>query len=82
MKLNEIFLGKPLHWLLIPIIAVVLWLANRVHLHVVNFNEFMFLLLGISAIVVAVLVYTTRPGERVTREPIEGADVSADWAEE
>lgn len=82
MRLNEVFLGKPLHWLPWPIIAVALWLMDHVHMHVTEFNTFTFILLGMAAVVVALLVGTSRPGERVTREPIEGHDASGDWGEE
>lgn len=71
--MREIFLGKPSHWALWVVVAVVLFLANRVHMHVRWFNEFQLMLLGLSAAIVAFLLATYRPGERITREPFDDA---------
>lgn len=70
MKLRSVFLGKPIHWLPWPIIAGLFIWMNAVHLHVTRFNTFAFILLGIAAAVVAYIVFTTRPDEQVTRDPI------------
>ena len=70
MKLREIFLGKPIHWLPWPIIAVLFIWMNSVHLHVTRFNAFAFVLLAVAAAVVAWVRLTTRRDELVTREPI------------
>ena len=76
MRLRRIFLGKPIHWLPWPLIAVLFLWMNKVHLHVTRFNSFGFVLLGLAAAVVLFFLFTTRQGEPVTREPIpqkEGA---------
>jgi len=76
MKLRSIFLGKPVHWLPWPVIAGLFVWMDSVHLHVTRFNTFALIVLGIAAAVVAYIVFTTRQGEQVTREPIppeEGA---------
>ena len=70
VKLRELFLGKPVHWLPWPVIAVLFEWMDETHLHVTQFNEFAFVLLGIAIAVVALILLTTRAGERVTREPI------------
>ncbi|MEJ2174546.1 MAG: hypothetical protein P8Y76_06455 [bacterium] len=70
MALRKIFLGKPLHWLPWPLLGVLFVWMNKVHLHVTRFNTFTFVLLGLSAGVVAFFLLTTRRGEQVTREPI------------
>lgn len=70
MRLRDVFLGKPIHWLPWPILAVLFVWMNAVHLHVTRFNEFALLLLAAAAGVVALVVLTTRRDEQVTREPI------------
>ncbi len=40
-------------------------------MHVIHFNTFILTLLGVTAIVVAILILRTRPGEQVTRDPLE-----------
>ncbi len=73
MLLRRIFLGKPLHWLPWPIIAVLFVWMNKIHLHVTRFNTFSLVLLGVAVVVLAFLLLTTRRGEQVTREPIPDA---------
>ena len=46
--MNRIFLGKPLHWLLLLAVVVLGWLAGRIRLHVTDFNLFVLLLLALS----------------------------------
>lgn len=70
MRLRDVFLGKPIHWLPWPIIAVLFVSMDKVHMHVTQFNSFTFVLLGISAGVVVFFLLTTRRGEQVTREEI------------
>jgi len=79
MKLRNVFLGKPVHWLPWPIIAGLFVWMDSVHLHVTQFNTFAFVILGIAAAVVVFFVSTTRPGEPVTREliPSEGEQTGA-----
>lgn len=74
MKLREVFLGKPVHWIPWPLLGVLFVWMDKVHLHVTRFNTFAFVLLGVSAVVVALFLMTTRRGEQVTREPIPEQD--------
>ena len=71
MKLNDIFLGKPLHWLLWFIIAGVLWWMGSGSQHVRDFVPFSLKLLGLTVLCVGVVIVTYKPGDRVTREPFE-----------
>jgi hypothetical protein len=70
VKLREVFLGKPIHWLPWPIIAVLFVWMDKVHLHVTRFNTFAFVVLGVAIAAVAWVRFTTRSDELVTREPI------------
>jgi len=74
VKLREVFLGKPVHWIPWPLLGVLFVWMDKVHLHVTRFNTFAFVLLGVSAVVVALFLMTTRRGEQVTREPIPERD--------
>jgi hypothetical protein len=74
VRLRDVFLGKPIHWLPWPIIAVLFVSMDKVHMHVTQFNSFTFVLLGISAGVVVFFLLTTRRGEQVTREKIPDQD--------
>ena len=69
MKLREIFLGKPVHWLPWPIIAVLMAWMNSVHFHILRFNMYALSLLAISAALVAFIFLSSKPGEQITREP-------------
>jgi hypothetical protein len=70
VKLREVFLGKPVHWIPWPLLGVLFVWMDKVHLHVTRFNTFAFVLLGVSAAVIGLFLMTTRRGEQVTREPI------------
>ena len=83
MKLRQVFLGKPIHWLPWPIIAVIMAWMNSVHFHVLRFNFFALALLVIAAGALAFFLLTSRKGERITREPFaDGADVAGTAKEE
>jgi len=69
--MSRFFLGKPWHWALLVACVGALWLAGHEKLHVVHFNAFVLSLLAATALVVAVIVAGTRPGEQVTRDPLE-----------
>jgi len=73
VRLRKVFLGKPVHWLPWPILAVLFIWMDKIHLHVTRFNSFSFVLLGFSVAVLAFFLITTRRGEQVTREEIPEA---------
>jgi hypothetical protein len=72
--MSRIFLGKPLHWALAALLVAGGWVLGHRRLHVTDFNLFVILLLVVSAATLAVVLKTSRPGERVTRDPLEGDD--------
>lgn len=74
MRLRSLFLGKPIHWLPWPIIAVLFVWMDKLHWHVTRFNTFTFVLLGISAAVLVLFLLTSRRGEQLTREAIPAED--------
>ena len=69
--MNRIFLGRWWHWGILIASVAALWLAGENRMHVIHFNAFILSLLGVTAIMVAVLIFRTRPGEQVTRDPLE-----------
>lgn len=68
--MRELFLGKPWHWLLIVVAAVLCWLAGGAKMHVIQFNTFLIALIVGAAVLVALVLRSTGPGERVTRDPL------------
>ena len=52
--MNEIFLGKPSHWLMIIVASAVIFSCGFNHMHVSNFNLF----ISIIFISIAVLVFS------------------------
>jgi 4-hydroxybenzoate polyprenyltransferase len=75
VKLREIFLGKPIHWLPWPIIAALMVWMNSVHFHILRFNMFTLALLAVSAAVVAFVLLSSKRDEKITRESFEEGDV-------
>jgi hypothetical protein len=83
VKLRDIFLGKPIHWLPWPIIAALMVWMNSVHFHILRFNFFALSLVGIAAAVVAFFLTTSRRKEQITREPFaEGKEGPATGSED
>jgi len=69
--MSGIFLGKWWHWGILAVSVAALWLAGQDRMHVIHFNAFILCLLAATAIVVAILIASTRPGEQVTRDRLE-----------
>ena len=67
----EIFLGKPLHWLMLVVVAAILWVVGEYHLHVSAFNTFVWIVLGLSIACLLFVVLGHRKGDRVMREPLD-----------
>ena len=69
--MSRIFLGRWWHWGILIASVIILWLAGEKRMHVIHFNAFILSLLAVTAIVVALLVARTRPGEQVTRDRLD-----------
>ena len=69
--MNRIFLGRWWHWIILVASVVALWLAGEKRMHVIHFNTFILSVLVGTAIVIALLVAKARPGEQITRDPME-----------
>lgn len=67
----DIFLGKAWHWGLLVAAFVALAVVGKFYMHTYAFNTFTTICLAIGLVVVAAVVLTHKPGDRVTREPIE-----------
>ena len=72
--MRKIFLGPLRFWVIWAAVLGVLWLAGRSQLHVTSFPWFLALLAGLAAISVLAILFTTRAGERITRDPLDGAN--------
>ena len=68
--LRQIFLGKIWQWAMLLVVAGLLWWTGTAKMHVIHFNTFVSLLLIGSAVVVLLVVQTTKPGEQVTRDKL------------
>lgn len=72
--MGKVFLGKPLHWALLAIVALVIWVSGGAKMHVIHFNTFVLIMLGGSAALVLIVLWTSKPGEQVTRDPLRPED--------
>ena len=68
--MSNLFLGKPLHWLMLVVITAGLWVAGDKREHIVHFDAFIVALLAVSALCVLIVLYGTKPGEQITRDEI------------
>ncbi len=69
--MKDVFLGKPLHWLIWAVILGLLYLLGALRLHTRDFNLFIVIVLALAAASVLVIVLTYKKGERITRDPFE-----------
>ena len=69
--MSRIFLGKPIHWALVVALVAIGWFFGRQRLHVIEFNLYTIALILAAAGAVVMVLATTRPGDRVTRDRIE-----------
>lgn len=72
--MSRIFLGKKLHWAILLAMVAAGWLTGRARLHVIEFNTFVLALLAVTVLALLVVLATSRPGEQVTRDPIDPDD--------
>jgi hypothetical protein len=68
--MSEIFLGKPLHWIMLVVISAGLWWAGELRLHITHFDAFIVALLAVSTVCVLTVLYGPGRGERMTRDAI------------
>lgn len=78
MKLNDFFIGKPIYWALIAAVVAISAYLGINKMHVRNFETFQFLLLGLAIVIVGVIITSYKPGERITRDPLDPDDLSND----
>jgi len=71
MTLRNIFLGRAVYWAILVVLITILALLGINQQHVKHFVPFQFAVLGLAILVVALIVLLYRPGERITREPLE-----------
>jgi hypothetical protein len=74
MRWSDVFLGRPLYWLLWLVLIAVLFGLGMGSTHVRHFVPFMAVVLLLAAGAVAVVLLTYRQGERITREPFDDVD--------
>ena len=74
--MKNLFIGKKLHWVLIAgLIAVLYWLGAHQY-HRVDYPAFLFILLGLAAFSVVLVLATYRRGDRITRARLDEDDAA------
>lgn len=69
--MKKLFLGKPIHWaMIVAVVAALYWLGAK-RFHLLEYNTFLFMLLGIAVGCVVLVVATYREGDRVTRDSLD-----------
>ena len=69
--MRHIFLGKPVHWLVLAVVVATMWWLGADLVQTRNYPLFILVLSLLTVGAVAVIIVTTRKGEQVTREPFE-----------
>ena len=68
--MSTLFLGKPLHWLLLAVVCAGLWYAGDLRLHLIHFDAFIVALLAVTVVCVFIVLKGAKPGELITRDEI------------
>ena len=76
--MNKIFLGPLFHWIVIVGLIAFGWYTGAQRFHASNFNPFIIALIVIVIVTVIAVILTSRPGQPVTRDPIEEPEGDAD----
>lgn len=71
MKKEEFFISRPIYWALAGVVASILAYLGLNKYHVRDFVPFQFTVLALAAVVVAFIMITYIPGERITRDPLD-----------
>ncbi len=69
--MKRIFLGPWFHWLILIALIAAGWWTGIDRLHVINFNPFIIGLIVLTIGVLVLVLATSKPGQRVTRDPVE-----------
>ncbi|MFT5489384.1 MAG: hypothetical protein ACI9JL_001171 [Paracoccaceae bacterium] len=69
--MRKLFIGKPLHWLMIAAATGAMYLLGTGQFHRVNYTGFLFIVLGIAVACVALVLITYRRGDRITRDSLD-----------
>jgi hypothetical protein len=80
--MRDLFIGKPIHWLIWVVIVIVLFAMGKVYLQTREFDLFLAVIVGLGAGAVMTVLLTTAKGEQVTRENFDDADWEQSAADE
>ena len=69
--MSKVFLGPLLHWVIVISLIALGWISGKFRVHVSDFNPFIIVLIAIVVVTLVVVLATSRPGMRVTRDPVE-----------
>ncbi len=69
--MRNIFLGPWFHWLILIVLVTAGWWTGVARLHVIEFNPFIIGLIALTVGVIVLVLKTSKPGQQVTRDPIE-----------
>ena len=72
--MRNLFIGKPVHWLIWIVTVPVLFAMGRVYLQVRTFNLFLAVIVLLGTAAVLMVLLTSSRGEQVTREALDDAE--------
>ena len=80
--MRDLFIGKPVHWLIWVVIVIALVAMGKVYLQTRDFNLFLAAIVALGTGSVLTVLLTTAKGEQVTRENYDDADWEQSAADE
>ena len=80
--MRDLFIGKPIHWLIWVVIVIAFFSMGKVYLQTRDFSLFLALIVSLGTAAVLTVLLTTAKGDHVTRENFDDADWEQSAADE
>lgn len=80
--MRELFIGRPIHWLIWVVIVIALFAMGKVYLQTRDFNLFLAVIVALGTGAVVAVLLTTARGEQVTRDNFDDAEWEKSAADE
>ena len=72
--MRKVFIGKPLHWILLALLIIPGFIAGNVVFHTTNFVPWVSILFGLTFLLIIFFWLTSNQNDSLTRDPINDED--------
>ena len=72
--MRKVFIGKPLHWILLALLMIPGFIAGIAVFHTTNFVPWVSILFGLTFLLILLFWLTSNKEDTLTRDPITDED--------